>query len=212
MCFHNIIFIILLNLRRQEFPSFELFIFAQSLILCGSNLVHTWSEDDVCQAHRVLVHGVVHRAGRTEWTLIYITGLQDCYSYFSLLRGRHQTFVGSGQRRDYAELPFSCTSTTRGARIVRSSPTVAAVAMPTALTLTRSVCPLAAMIGKIMAMKMWYYYNLARRTMEIVLPEGQLFHLRGALSCLRDAIDRRSRRPEGEIMWPEGSCNNNILI
>ena len=55
----------------------------------------------------------------------------------------------------------------------------------------------------------------------ITWPKGQwklycqkatLFHQRGALSCLRDAVDRRSRRPkgrimhpEGGIMWPEGS-------
>ena len=41
------------------------------------------------------------------------------------------------------------------------------------------------------------YYNLARGTMEII-------RLRDALSCLRDAVDRRSRRPEGRTMQPEG--------
>ena len=41
------------------------------------------------------------------------------------------------------------------------------------------------------------YYNLARGTMEII-------RLRDALSCLRDAVDRRSRRPEGGIMQAEG--------
>ena len=45
--------------------------------------------------------------------------------------------------------------------------------------------------------KMGYYYNLARGTMEII-------RLRDALSCLRDAVDRRSRRPEGRTMQPEG--------
>ena len=44
---------------------------------------------------------------------------------------------------------------------------------------------------------MGYYYNLARGTMEII-------RLRDALSCLRDAVDRRLRRPEGRTMQPEG--------
>ena len=46
-------------------------------------------------------------------------------------------------------------------------------------------------------LKMGYYYNLARGTMEII-------RLRDALSCLRDAVDRRSRRPKGRTMQPEG--------
>ena len=44
---------------------------------------------------------------------------------------------------------------------------------------------------------MGYYYNLARGTMEII-------RLRDALSCLRDAVDRRSRRPKGRTMQPKG--------
>ena len=51
---------------------------------------------------------------------------------------------------------------------------------------------------------MGYYYNLARGTMEIVPLRAILSRLRGALSCLRDALDRRSRRPEGRIMLPKG--------
>ena len=51
---------------------------------------------------------------------------------------------------------------------------------------------------------MGYYYNLARGTMEIVPLRAILSRLRGALSCLRDAVDRRSRRPEGRIMLPKG--------
>ena len=32
----------------------------------------------------------------------------------------------------------------------------------------------------------------------------EIIRLRDALSCLRDAVDRRSRRPEGGVMQAEG--------
>ena len=40
--------------------------------------------------------------------------------------------------------------------------------------------------------------------MKLFCPKATFFHLRGALACLRDAVDRRSRQPEGRIMHPKG--------
>ena len=81
-------------MSRQEFPSFKLFIFALSMLSCESvsHLVCSGNEYDVFQAHRILVHGVVHHVGRTDWNLIYITsqaGRIDNPSYqFKLTEGQ----------------------------------------------------------------------------------------------------------------------------